>query len=136
MKNKALIDLIDYLLEDYGGDCCAKCVYLQQADENGNIPPCRPFEQDGNIGCRNGMIAYFKQSTKKKKTEIKSFGEILKEKRKERGWSQTQLANKLGIADYKVVGRWEADKSDPKLIDFLCLADVFGCSLDELVGRE
>ena len=61
MKNKeeCLIELIDYLLKDYGGDCCAKCIHCAVADKDGNIPPCKPFDQDGNVGCRNGMIAYF-----------------------------------------------------------------------------
>lgn len=58
-KEECLIELIDYLLKDYGGDCCAKCVHCQQANENGEIPPCRPFDKDGNIACRDGMIKWF-----------------------------------------------------------------------------
>lgn len=134
MKNETLINLIDYLLKDYGGDCCAKCVHCQQADENGNIPNCKPIEQDGNVACRNGMIAWFKQSTKTEKAEYKPFGKILREKRKARGWSQTQLGNKIG-SYYQTICDWERGYCLPSLISLECLADVFECTLDELVGR-
>ncbi len=68
MKNKenVLIDLIDYLLEDYGGDACGKCAYCQQADENGDVTDCQPIKQDGNKACRCGMIKYFMERNNEK----------------------------------------------------------------------
>lgn len=134
MKNKeeCLIELIDYLLEDYGGDCCAKCIHCAVADKDGNIPPCKPFDQDGNVGCRNGMIAWFENQEKIKR--LKTFGEILAQKREEKGWSQTMLAERVGVCN-KSICEWEKGNNSPNSIWLECLADVFECTLDELVGR-
>jgi transcriptional regulator with XRE-family HTH domain len=58
----------------------------------------------------------------------------IKELRKERGWSQIQLAVKIDVyPDY--ISWWESGKRDPSLINAISLADAFGVSLDELCGR-
>ncbi len=56
------IKAIDYLIENGGCDCCAKCIYCQPIKENEDIEPCKEFEKTGNIACRNGMIEYFKNN--------------------------------------------------------------------------
>lgn len=56
------IKVIDYLIENGGCDCCAKCAYYKTAAENSDAEPCKAFEKDGNIACRNGMIEYFKNN--------------------------------------------------------------------------
>lgn len=65
---------------------------------------------------------------------MKTFGEILREKRKEKGLSQSQVAKKLGISNHQVC-RWEAGVHFPNLIIATSIADVLECTLDELVGR-
>lgn len=64
-----------------------------------------------------------------------TFGERLKHKRERKELSQCEVAKKLGTSNEKVF-RWEHDMVLPSLINLISLADVFQCSLDELVGRN
>jgi transcriptional regulator with XRE-family HTH domain len=65
---------------------------------------------------------------------MKTFGQILREKRKELGWKQKDLADKLNTYP-STISAWETDRGVPSVYTAIDLADVFGCSLDELVGR-
>ena len=58
---KSEIKVIDYLIENGGCDCCAKCAYYKTVAENNDAEPCKEFEKDGNIACRKGMITYFER---------------------------------------------------------------------------
>lgn len=50
------------------------------------------------------------------------------------GLSQSELAEKLGIKDRKTVMRWEADPKNASG-DCLCkMSELFGCSVDYLLG--
>ena len=64
-----------------------------------------------------------------------SLGEIIKEKRKERGWTQERLAKKIGVAA-GTISWWENDGATPSIYAMWDMADVFGCSIDELCGRK
>lgn len=64
-----------------------------------------------------------------------AFGEILKQKREMRGWSQPYLAQRLGIHRASIYN-YEGGLSVPTLYVLVELANLFECSLDELVGRE
>lgn len=64
-----------------------------------------------------------------------TFGQILRDKRKKKKWSQTKLGNKIGVG-YNIICRWETNLSYPTMMNLISLADVFECSLDELVGRK
>lgn len=64
----------------------------------------------------------------------KSFGQILREKRKERGWSQRQLGGLIKIPQQTITA-WENGINEPMLYSAILLADVFECTIDELVGR-
>ncbi len=66
---------------------------------------------------------------------MKTFGEILKEKRKARGWSRYKLAAKIS-SSASCIRAWEDHGRNPTLIFLMCLADVFKCSIDELVGYK
>lgn len=55
--------------------------------------------------------------------------------RKSRGITQTQLAETLSVSRM-TVARWESGAFEPSLADLVILADYFGVSLDELVGRS
>lgn len=59
-------------------------------------------------------------------------GERIKRKRKEKGWGQLVLADKIGVST-NIVSFWERDLASPSLINLMCLADVFGVTIDWLV---
>ena len=55
--------------------------------------------------------------------------------RKQRGWSQEELADKLGISRQSV-SKWESGMSIPDLDKILKLGGVFGVSTDYLLKEE
>lgn len=59
----------------------------------------------------------------------------IRELRIEDGLTQKELAEKIGAAWYNV-GDWERGKAEPSVRDLIRLADAFGISIDELVGRK
>ena len=64
-----------------------------------------------------------------------TMGSILARLRREKGWTQEQLAKELGIS-YQAVSKWENELSSPDLSALPLLADLFGVSIDTLFGRE
>jgi transcriptional regulator with XRE-family HTH domain len=59
----------------------------------------------------------------------------LKELRKQKGWSQQKLAEKAGLS-FNAITKIEQGRAEhPTLKTLIKLADVFGMSIDELVGR-
>ena len=64
-----------------------------------------------------------------------SIGKTIAELRKEKGWTQVELAEKLQVSD-KAVSKWERGLIEPTLTFLWRLADVFEITLDELVGRK
>lgn len=59
----------------------------------------------------------------------------LSEFRKEKGLTQVQLADALGMS-VKKTAAWEQERAEPCIADICLLADFFGCTTDELLGRE
>lgn len=55
--------------------------------------------------------------------------------RREKGYSQEQLADLLGVSRQSV-SKWEAGQSTPELAKLLTLADLFGVTLDALIREE
>lgn len=62
-------------------------------------------------------------------------GEIIKELRTERGLSQAALAKEIGVSQ-KAVDYWERGINEPKASYIIALAEFFGVSSDELLGRK
>lgn len=62
-------------------------------------------------------------------------GAFISERRKAIGWTQNQLAEKLGITD-KAVSKWETGKSMPDLSLFMPLCTLLGITLNELFAGE
>ena len=58
----------------------------------------------------------------------------IRQLRKERGWSQAELAEKVGYADKSMISRIENGKIDLKLPQLEEFAKVFGVPSSELVG--
>ncbi len=61
--------------------------------------------------------------------------ENIANKRKGLGLSQEKLAEKLGVT-FQAVSKWENGKSTPDISLLPLIADIFGCTIDELFGRE
>lgn len=62
------------------------------------------------------------------------FGQRIAQLRRERGMTQENLAQKLGITN-QAVSKWESDQCCPDIMQLPVLADTFGITLDELFGR-
>mgnify|MGYP003479910151 CR=1 FL=1 len=61
-----------------------------------------------------------------------SIGKTIAELRKEKGWTQIELAEKLQVSD-KAISKWEKDSGAPSVEFFPVLAEVFGVSIDYLM---
>ncbi len=62
------------------------------------------------------------------------FNERLRKLRKEKGWTQQQISDKLSIA-YRNYQRLEADGNTPNFANLVQIADLFHVSMDYLAGR-
>lgn len=62
-------------------------------------------------------------------------GEIIKNLRKKRGLTQGELAEVLAVTSQSV-SRWENNQSYPDIEQLPMIADYFGITVDELMGRE
>lgn len=66
--------------------------------------------------------------------EIK-IGTIIANKRREKGMTQEELANHIGVSK-PAVSKWESEQSYPDILLLPVLASYFDISIDELVGYE
>ena len=65
------------------------------------------------------------------------FAETLRAKRKERGLSQAELVERLGIdTDGSIVSNWERGKHLPKRSIWKHLAEALDCTVEELFGND
>ena len=62
-------------------------------------------------------------------------GAFIAECRKAKGWTQNQLAEKLGITD-KAISKWETGRSMPDLSLFVPLCTLLDITLNELFAGE
>ena len=62
-------------------------------------------------------------------------GQAFRKMREEKGYTRGQLAEELDIHE-QTIWSWEADKSYPSAIFLASAADLFECTIDELVGRK
>ncbi|MDD4211967.1 MAG: helix-turn-helix transcriptional regulator [Bacilli bacterium] len=65
----------------------------------------------------------------------KSFGTIFVEMRKEKGWTQDEVAQKLNVSP-QAVSKWENDLSYPDVTILVDIANLFGTSVDHLLGKD
>ncbi len=63
------------------------------------------------------------------------FGEALKYQRENAGLTQNGLAKAVGISQQNI-SRWEKEEKTPSIVFCVLLADFYGISLDELIGRD
>lgn len=64
-----------------------------------------------------------------------TIGKRIMQHRKQLGLTQDQLAEKLGVTA-QAVSKWENDQSCPDISTLPVLADIFGTSVDALLGRQ
>lgn len=65
----------------------------------------------------------------------KAFGEFVSRLRREKGWTQRELAQRLYISD-KAVSKWETGASIPDTALLIPLAELLGVSVTELLRCE
>lgn len=63
------------------------------------------------------------------------FSERLKELRKSKGYTQEYLAKKIGITP-GAIGLYEQDRREPDNDTLIALSEVFGVSVDYLLGLD
>lgn len=65
----------------------------------------------------------------------KTLGEIISSLRKEKGMTQSELADKMNVTD-KDVSKWERNISCPDVNSIPKLAKVLGVSVEELLNAQ
>ncbi|MBM7567830.1 helix-turn-helix domain-containing protein [Paenibacillus sacheonensis] len=63
------------------------------------------------------------------------FGEKLKNERKNKGWSQEELAEKLFVSRQSV-SKWENNQNYPSIEIIIKVSDLFGVTIDELLRSD
>lgn len=64
-----------------------------------------------------------------------TMGEKLLKLRKARGWSQEEMAERVGVTR-QAISRWESDSAKPDADNIITLCDLFGVSSDYLLRGE
>ncbi len=64
-----------------------------------------------------------------------NYGEAIKEQREKLGLTQSMVANRINTS-HQNISRWESGKVLPSIDFCVKLADLYGVSLDELIGRD
>ncbi len=59
----------------------------------------------------------------------------IKKLREEKGFTQKEIANLLGVT-HTAISNYEKGIREPNIKNLIKLADIFGCSLDELLREE
>lgn len=66
---------------------------------------------------------------------MKIFGERLKELRREKKLTQSELAKQLEVSGNTIYS-WENDKQEPSMSTLVRLSEIFEVSLDFLFGKS
>ena len=64
-----------------------------------------------------------------------NFGEELKYHRQKANLSQLDLAKRINTSQQNI-SRWEKNEVEPSISFCVLLADFYGITIDELIGRE
>lgn len=60
------------------------------------------------------------------------FGQRIKELREQKGLTQEQLAEAIGVKDARTIRFWEAGTNAPKFANLIILAQVLGVRMQDL----
>lgn len=66
---------------------------------------------------------------------LERIAKIIKEKRKEKGFTQDELASKINVTE-KAVSRWETGRGTPDISLLIPLSEVLGISVSELLNGK
>jgi transcriptional regulator with XRE-family HTH domain len=66
---------------------------------------------------------------------MESLGRKISENRRAKGWTQEELAEKLGVSP-QAVSKWENDLSCPDIMLLPAISKLFGCTVDGLLQNE
>ena len=66
---------------------------------------------------------------------MNNFGDFLYELRKEKGMTQAELADVLGVTN-KAVSKWETGEAMPETAQLLPISRIFGVTVDELLAGK
>ena len=64
-----------------------------------------------------------------------TIGESIRRERAVRGWTQLELSRRADI-NFTSISYYETGRSLPSTLVLIGIADAFGISLDQLVGRK
>ncbi len=64
-----------------------------------------------------------------------TFSENLRQLMKDNKINQVKLSSEIGVVQ-SAVSAWLSGKKEPNINSLWLLADYFGCTIDELVGRQ
>ena len=64
-----------------------------------------------------------------------SIGEVIKQVRSEKGFSQEVMAEKVGVSR-QTLSNWETGKSYPDITNVIALSDAYGVTLDSLLKGD
>lgn len=59
----------------------------------------------------------------------------VRELREQHGISQEELAQRLGV-EAPAVSKWDRNLTFPRMDKLVAMADIFGCTVDYIIGRE
>lgn len=60
-------------------------------------------------------------------------GNAIRLQREKKGWTQRELASKLNVTP-AAVAMWELGNQWPRIANAVAMAELFGCTLDVLLG--
>lgn len=69
---------------------------------------------------------------KRRKALLAAIGKRIRRFRELRGWTQTELAERLGLADYRLVSQFENGRRDLRVSTVARLAEALGAPPQEL----
>ena len=84
--------------------------------------------------CRGGILAARKLNHKEATMQI-LFGETVRKLRREKNFTQEQLAARLNVS-FQTISKWERDESYPDITMLPVLAGFFGVRIDDLLGLD
>ena len=95
----------------------------------------RVYPSDRNVYHLNRILGTNFEAKKEPCAVAMEIGMALRKHRLARNLSCDQVAEMVGV-HHNVVANWEAGSGLPGVKSLIRLADAYGMSLDELVGRE
>lgn len=60
---------------------------------------------------------------------------VIKLMREKMRLSQEDVAEKIGVSRFTIIN-WESGKREPKLSELIKLANLFGCTIDEMANPQ